>query len=209
MKVARPLDVSLRGGWPARSPSTPAASSYDELVPTAKQLLGRRGEDAVHDHVPCPRCNRERHLTALPANFQCADLICKFCGFLAQVKATTVHDGQRPDRILGAAWAPQHEQILAGIYQPLYVVGFSTSGRLVRIDYVPAHILAATPLVFEPRKPLGATAKRAGWTGFNYNLSVIPAIGIKQVYPLAKGRRTTAVTAPVATDAPVRETDLT
>jgi hypothetical protein len=53
---------------------------------------------------------------------------------------------------------------------------------LVRIDYVPAHILETSPDVFEPRKPLGAQAKRAGWRGFVYNLDRLPAIGITQVY---------------------------
>ena len=156
---------------------------------TTKQDLGHKGELAVREHVPCPRCRRDRHLTPLPTNFQCADLICKFCGFLAQVKATTPVDGQRPKRVLGGAWGPQHAQILAGIYQPLFVAGYATSGKLVRIDYVPAHILAATPAVFEPRRPLSPTAKRAGWTGFVYNLDTLPVIGIEQVYPSARPTR--------------------
>ena len=93
---------------------------------TARQQLGIKGEKAVCDRVPCPRCNKKRHLTRLPTNFQCADVICKFCGFLAQVKATTLADEARlPDRILGAAWGPQHEQITAGIYHGLFIAGFS------------------------------------------------------------------------------------
>lgn len=153
------------------------------MPPTANQDRGRRGELAVRDHVPCPRCRRAKHLTPLPTNFQCADLICKFCGFLAQVKSVTLSGEELPARVLGAAWGPQHDQIVAGIYQPLFVAGFSSGGRLVRIDYIPAHILAAVPTVFEPRNPLSSTAKRAGWRGFNYNLSRLPAIGVKQLYP--------------------------
>ena len=135
--------------------------------------------------MPCPRCNRPRHLARLPANFQCADLICRFCGYLAQVKSTTLRDGSEslPSRLLGAAWGPQHDQITAGIYHGLFIVGFTPDGRLVRIDYVPAHILQTTPEVFEPRQPLGPEARRAGWRGFVYNLDRLPAIGIKQVYP--------------------------
>jgi Dam-replacing family len=173
----------------------PAASAIGAVVctrvvamATARQHLGSKGEQAVSSNVPCPRCNRARHLAKLQANFQCADLICKFCGYLAQGKATTLADGpdELPKRILGAAWGPQHEQIVAGIYHGLYIVGYSPSGGLVRIDYVPAHILQTCPEVFEPRNPLGATAKRAGWRGFNYNLEKLPAIGIKQVYPAAR-----------------------
>ena len=152
-------------------------------MPTERQDLGRRGEKAVHDHVPCPRCRRERHLTSLPTNFQCADLICKFCGFLAQVKSTRLVNGQLPTRILGAAWGPQRDQIIAGIFHSLFIVGFTPSKRLLSIDYIPGHVLQAAPHVFEPRAPLSATAKRAGWTGFNYNLTAIPPVGISRVYP--------------------------
>jgi type II restriction enzyme len=139
----------------------------------------------VSEHVACPRCNKRRHLSRLPTNFQCADVICKFCGFLAQVKAVTLPEGSsdRPSRLLGGAWRPQHEQIIAGIYHGLYGVGFAPSGTLVWIDYVPAHILQATPSVFEPRRPLSSTARRAGWQGFVFNLDQIPVIGIHRVYP--------------------------
>jgi type II restriction enzyme len=78
---------------------------------------------------------------------------------------------------------PQHEQIIAGIYHGLFLVGFSADGQLVRIDYVPAHILQTTPDVFQPRKPLSDTARRAGWQGFVYNLDKLPPIGRQQLYP--------------------------
>jgi type II restriction enzyme len=112
-------------------------------------------------------------------------VICKFCGFLAQVKAVSIPAGttERPTRVLGAAWGPQHHQIMAGIFHGLYVASFGGGKKLVRIDYVPSHILQATPSVFEPRKPLSETAKRAGWQGFMYNLERLPAIGIHRVYP--------------------------
>jgi len=112
-------------------------------------------------------------------------VICKFCGFLAQVKAVTLTDGSEelPDRVMGAAWRPQQEQIIAGIFHSLYVAGFSSKLELIRIDYVPSHMLQATPNVFQPRAPLSATAKRAGWQGFNYDLTKLPRIGIQRVFP--------------------------
>ncbi|HSK49969.1 MAG TPA: DpnI domain-containing protein [Solirubrobacterales bacterium] len=149
---------------------------------TKHQILGAKGEAAVSRQVPCPRCNRPRHLARLQRNFQCADLICKFCGFLAQVKTTKIEFDQLPRRIPGAAWGPQHDQIIAGIFHGLYIVGYRKN-RLIRIDYVPAHVLEATPQVFEPRAPLKSTAKRAGWQGFTYNLEKLPEIGVKRVYP--------------------------
>jgi type II restriction enzyme len=153
---------------------------------TAHQDLGARGEKAVCRHASCPRCNRSRHFKQLPTNFECADLICKFCGFLAQVKATRLPEGSDafPERIMGAAWTPQHERILAGVYNGLYLAGFKQNGRsLIRIDYVPPHILEGAPEVFEPRKPLSATAKRAGWQGYMLNVGKLPAVGMQQVFP--------------------------
>lgn len=152
---------------------------------TTKQQLGRLGEQAVSRLIPCPRCSRPKHLSPLPVNFQCADLICKFCGYLAQVKAVTLPEGStdRPHSVLGAAWGPQQAQIIAGIFHGLYLVGYSPARKLVRIDYVPAHVLQASPEVYVPRKPLSDTASRAGWQGFKYNLDMLPPIGIARVFP--------------------------
>ncbi len=152
---------------------------------TANQKLGEQWEKAISDLVSCPRCNKHKHLTRLPVNFQCADVICKFCGFLAQVKSTGLTEGKSdlPDYVLGAAWKPQQEQIIAGIYHGLYVVCYDQKDKLVRIDFIPSHILQVTPQVFQPRIPLSDTARRAGWQGFIIRLSELPRIGIKQLYP--------------------------
>jgi hypothetical protein len=152
---------------------------------TVKQQLGRLAERAVTEHVPCPRCSRPKHLSPLPVNFQCADLICKFCGYLAQVKAVSLREGSsdRPRWVLGAAWGPQQQQIIAGIFHGLYVVGYTPGRALVSIDYVPAHVLQASPEVYVPRAPLSGTARRAGWQGFKYDLDRLPPIGIVRVFP--------------------------
>lgn len=153
-------------------------------MPTKNQALGDKGEIAISKLIPCPRCNKPKHLTRLPTNFQCADVICKFCGFLAQVKATQLRGSgtELPSTILGAAWGPQHEQIIAGIYHGLYIVCYDSTDKLVRIDFIPAHILQVTPEIFEPRRPLSETVKRAGWQGFIIRLDKVSAVGIKRVY---------------------------
>jgi type II restriction enzyme len=112
-----------------------------------------------------------------------ADIICKFCGFLAQVKATTSSGGKLPKRALGGSWKPQHEQILADIFHSLFVVSMTKDLKVEAIYYVPSHVLRATPSVYEPRAPLADTTQRAGWTGFNYNLSKLPDVGVYLAYP--------------------------
>ncbi|MEX2242364.1 MAG: DpnI domain-containing protein [Fimbriimonadaceae bacterium] len=159
------------------------ASSEADIIPTPRALTGRRGEAAVTRLVACPRCSRPRHLRPLEAGFQCADVICKFCGFLAQVKATMVSPDRRPSRLLGGSWARQHEQILADIFQALFIVTLAQNGKPIAIYYVPSHILRAHPAVYRPRNALAATARRPNFRGFMYDLTQLPEVGIQQVYP--------------------------
>lgn len=138
---------------------------------TGKQLLGSWGEAHVVKTCACPRCKRVKTLKRLPVNFKCADLVCDFCGFLAQVKTATVADVACPPRtVLGAAWKPQQERMAAAIYFPLFLV--LKSGRDVAIYYLPTDFQSEA--LFRPRAPLGAEAKRAGWQGFLYCLDALP-----------------------------------
>lgn len=139
---------------------------------TTNQIRGDFGEQVVAKFEACPKCKRPNTLKRLPPNFKCADLICDFCGFLAQVKVCTVKDvGIPPDAILGAAWAPQEERMSAGIYFPLYIVALSPDAKARAIYYLSADL--QDPCIFEPRKPLGPNARKAGWQGFRYRLSDI------------------------------------
>ena len=141
-------------------------------MPTPKQITGELGEQLVAKLCACPKCKGRNTLKRLPVNFKCADLICDFCGFLAQVKACTVKDpGIPPDSILGAAWNPQKARMDAKIYFPLYIVALAKEGKAKAIYYLSADL--QEPEIFEPRSPLSATAKRANWQGFYYRLTHI------------------------------------
>jgi hypothetical protein len=136
---------------------------------TARQALGSFGEKRVVKDCGCPRCKRPHTLVQLPANFKCADVICDFCGYLAQVKATTARDITAiPARILGAAWEPQRSRMEAGIYFPLFLILATPEKTAYSIFYLSADL--QRPDMFTPRKPLSASARRAGWTGFLYVL---------------------------------------
>jgi hypothetical protein len=139
---------------------------------TKNQELGALGETLVVRHCSCPSCKRSKSLVPLRANFKCADVICDFCGYLAQVKACTSPDGVTlPRSILGAAWGPQKERMDAGIYFPLFVVLASQENSRFSIHYLSADL--QTPDLFLERKPLGPHARRAGWQGFTYNLAAV------------------------------------
>lgn len=135
---------------------------------TENQKLGREGELLVVKICSCPRCKRQKTLKRLPKNFKCADIICDFCGFLAQVKATgKINSELIPNRVVGAAWKVQKERMDSGIFIPLYIVAFKKDKRYA-IYYLSADL--QTPEMFVPRKPLSQTAKRAGWQSFYYDL---------------------------------------
>src|SRR5690349_1136595 len=120
---------------------------------TARQRLGAFAEDMVVKQCGCPRCKRKGTLKRLPTNFKCADVICDFCGYLAQVKGATVKTADEPPRtLLGAAWGPQQERMDAGIYFPLFIV--LKSGKYASIYYLPADL--QSPDLFVVRKPLSA-----------------------------------------------------
>lgn len=137
---------------------------------TAKQELGHFGEKLVARECQCPKCKRSKTLVLLPPNFKCADLICDFCGYLAQVKATRVRDVEVvPKTILGAAWGPQRERMASGVYFPLFIV--LVADPATAIYYLSADL--QTPEMFRERPPLSATARRAGWQGFHYDLTSV------------------------------------
>ena len=138
---------------------------------TEKQKSGQFGERLVTQHCQCPRCKRNRTLRHLPSNFKCADVVCDFCGYLAQVKSAKVKDVTvLPKTVLGAAWGVQKERMDAGIYFPLFLVlvGYS---RTNAIYYLSADL--QSPEMFVPRKPLPRTARRAGWQGVLYDLRMV------------------------------------
>lgn len=150
---------------------------------TAKQQLGALGERLVVRYCACPRCKRARSLRTLPPNFKCADVICDFCGYLAQVKASTSRDGATlPRRLLGAAWGPQKQRMDAGIYFPLFLVLVAPAARRFSIHYLSADL--QSPALFLERKPLGEGARRAGWQGFCYDLDAVR----DRLIPLTRGR---------------------
>lgn len=139
---------------------------------TQRQKLPDFGEDHVAKNFSCPSCKRSGTLRKLPTTAKCADIICDFCGFLAQVRtAKRPNVDVIPTRIRGTAWHPQFERMTAGIYFPLFLVLVDRDSSLTRTLYLAPDL--QVPEMFIPQKPLSAAAKRAGWQGFYYDLSPV------------------------------------
>lgn len=136
-------------------------------MPTKHQELGEYGEMAVVKNCHCPKCKRAKTLKRLPVNFKCADIICDFCGYLAQVKTfRTLTLDKAPTSIVGAAWEPQKERMKSGIYFPLFLV--ARTEKNFSIYYLSADM--QMPEMFVARKKLSPTARRAGWQGYMIDL---------------------------------------
>ena len=75
-----------------------------------------------------------------------------------------------PKQLLGAAWGPQKERMDSGIYFPLFLVLKAPAAQA--IYYLPTDF--QSPALFAARKPLSASARRAGWQGFMYVLGAVP-----------------------------------
>src|SRR5215469_6174764 len=119
------------------------------MAPTTRQVLGDFGEERVTRDCSCPKCKRRKTFRKLPTNFKCADVICDFCGYLAQVKSsTTTAIDVIPKKVMGAAWGPQKERMEAAIYFPLFLVLVEERTRAYAIYFLSADL--QTPDMFEP-----------------------------------------------------------
>lgn len=110
-------------------------------------------------------------MRTLPPNFKCADVICDFCGYLAQVKTKSWRGTlpeSCPSKILGAAWGPQKQRMDAGVYFSLFIVLENERG-VMSVYFLPRDL--QTQEMFVPRERLSENAKRAGWQGFSIDLS--------------------------------------
>ena len=124
---------------------------------TVYQETGNQGEQAVKKNCLCPKCN-EGKLKILPPNFKCADVICDFCGFLAQVKARNVKKRkQKIERLLGAAWGPQKKRLGSGIVFPLFIVDI-LDRRPIEIHYLDRESQENVEGLYIPRNKLSKTA---------------------------------------------------
>ena len=106
---------------------------------TLRQKHGELAEKAVSKYCSCPKCKKSNaKLKPLRSGFTGADVICDFCGYLAQVKGATSKG--KIGIVPGAAWKPQKERLNAGIYFPVFVVKIQNE-KPISIHYIAADFL--------------------------------------------------------------------
>ncbi len=110
----------------------------------------------------CLNCERTE-LDRLPDNTPVADFECYSCDSRYQLKGK---NGRVGKKIAGAAYQPTIDAIRAGRMPEYVLVEFDTRfATVVFVDAFPGRLITAERV--EARKPLSASARRAGWQGCN------------------------------------------
>jgi type II restriction enzyme len=126
-------------------------------------------ESWASENLYCPNCDAP-HLAAHPANTRAVDFQCSRCKAPFQLKAQS---HELAGRIVDAAYSAMVLAIRENRTPNLFAIHYDRDGWRVRSLVLIPHF--AFPLsAIEKRKPLAATARRAGWVGCNILLGAIP-----------------------------------
>lgn len=119
----------------------------------------------------CPACDSPR-LQATPQGTAAIDYTCPACQSPFQLKSQSKAFGSR---VLDAAYSEMKRSILEDQTPNLYIMHYDLDAWAVQtLILIPRFAFALSAI--ERRKPLAATARRAGWVGCNIVLDRIPAI---------------------------------
>ncbi len=128
-------------------------------------------ESWVAHNIFCPICGNP-HISNLNNNMPVADLSCDYCGEIFELKSKR---GKIGNKITDGAYSTMINRITSSDNPDLFVMQYSADLQVVNLTLIPKFFF--TPSIIEKRKPLSATAKRAGWVGCNILYSSIPKQG--------------------------------
>ena len=135
------------------------------------QKIRVMSESWVAHNIFCPICGNP-HISNLSNNMPVADLSCDYCGEIFELKSKC---GIIGNKIADGAYSTMIKRITGSDNPDLFVMQYSTDLQVVDLTLIPKFFF--TPEIIEKRKPLSATAKRAGWIGCNILYSGIPKQG--------------------------------
>ena len=119
----------------------------------------------------CPCCGNE-HLEKMPNNLPVADILCRNCSEIFELKSTCHKIGKKiPD----GAYHTMIERIESNNNPQLLIMQYSAQFLVTDLIFVPKFFFTSN--VIEKRVPLSQNARRAGWTGCNILYQKIPDQG--------------------------------
>lgn len=129
-------------------------------------------ENWVERNMYCPRCGCD-HLKHLEANQPVADFACPQCGEIFESKAKR---GALGRKVADGAYDTMIRRIHESDNPDFLFMSYDLDlGRVQDFLIVPKHFFVDS--LIEKRKPLAATARRAGWTGCSILLDEVPSWG--------------------------------
>src|SRR5689334_15873544 len=128
---------------------------------SACQIARRVTEGWAGAHLFCVSCDSNR-IQPLPHNSQATDFACPRCAAAFQLKAARRWSERKvPD----AAYDAMMRALASDRIPNLLVMQYTQDWYVRNLLIVPSFFFA--PTAIEKRKPLAATARRAGWVGCN------------------------------------------
>jgi len=142
-----------------------------EAFKSPTQLARVVSEDWARRNLYCPVCKNDC-LTQTRNNTKALDFMCPSCVARFELKSGKRWDSRRiPD----AGYHAMMNAISNNQNPNLFVLHYDSNWAVRNLLLVPSFFLTASAI--EKRKPLAATARRAGWIGCNILLSNVPQTG--------------------------------
>jgi type II restriction enzyme len=126
----------------------------------------------VRDWVFCPSCGNPK-INQFESNRPVADFFCVSCSEEYELKS---QKAKFSAKVLDGAFRTMCDRLAASNNPNLFLLNYDFKQLSVTsLFVVPKHFFVQE--IIEKRKPLAATARRAGWVGCNILLKEIPASG--------------------------------
>src|SRR4051795_9123633 len=120
----------------------------------------------------CPHCGNAR-ISPFPNNSPLADFYCPSCKEEFELKS---QKGTFGTRVVDGAFKTKCERLAASNNPNLLLMNYDLKSlAVVNLFIIPKQFFVRE--IIEERKPLAATARRAGWIGCNILLKEIPETG--------------------------------
>ncbi len=138
-------------------------------------------EHWVAESAFCPNCGHAE-IDKYPNNQPVADFFCSNCKEEYELKSKKNNLGRK---VLDGAYHTKMERLRSSSSPNLFLLNYQPQNYSV-IDFlvIPKHFFV--PEIIEKRKPLAATARRAGWIGSIILLQKIPQAG--KIFLVRKGQ---------------------
>ena len=144
------------------------AAAYKSQPQKARILT----EAWVDKEIYCPNCGR-LNIDKYQNNQPVADFYCSSCREDYELKSKQDGVGLK---IVDGAYRTMLERLTSSHNPNLFLLNYDLSNlAIINFFVIPKHFFV--PKIIEKRKPLSATARRAGWVGCNILLNQIPQTG--------------------------------